>query len=125
MAKFMAHEPKTSDAMCKAPPLAYRRADALAKAQVVLPVLALLAAVGFGVAEWLAHGDARYSPGSLASVHTQWDNQCAACHDSSRKCMNPTVPAVKTVTTVAASNPISRLLNPWSPMPSSIVSSHG
>jgi hypothetical protein len=79
--KGMAHE---TNELIKAPPSAHRRRDAIAIAQVVLPVFAILAALGFGVAEWLARGSARYSPGPLAAVHSQWDNQCGACHESSQ-----------------------------------------
>ncbi len=79
----MAHESKPAE-LIKAPPTAYRRGDAVAKAQYVLPVFAVLAAAGFGLAQWLGQGEVRYSPGPLASVHSQWDNQCAACHVSSQ-----------------------------------------
>jgi hypothetical protein len=80
----MAHDPKPLDELIKAPPAAHRRGDAIAKAQVILPIFAVLAAIGFGVVEWLVRGEARYSPAPLASVHAQWDNQCAACHVSSQ-----------------------------------------
>src|SRR6185369_6226865 len=80
----MAHDPKPLDELVKAPPTAYRRADAIATDQFVLPVFAILGIIGFGVAEWLVRGEARFSPGPLAAVHAQWDNQCIACHDSSR-----------------------------------------
>lgn len=77
----MAHEAPND--MAKAPPTAHRRHDSIALARVILPIFAVLAALGFGVAEWLARGEARHSPGSLASVHSQWDRQCAACHETS------------------------------------------
>lgn len=80
----MAHEPKAAAELVKAPPTAYRRRDAVARAQVILPIFAVLAALGFGLTEWLARGEARYSPKPLASVHSQWDNQCAACHATSQ-----------------------------------------
>lgn len=80
----MAHEPKATDELIKAPPSAHRRSDPIAKAQFVLPVFALLGVVGFALSEWFLRGEARFSPGPLAMAHAQWDNQCAACHESSR-----------------------------------------
>jgi len=80
----MAHDPKPVDDLAKAPPTAHRRSDAIAKAQIILPVFAVLAALGFGLTEWLARGEARYTPGPLAAVHSQWETQCAACHATSQ-----------------------------------------
>lgn len=77
----MAHE---ANDLLKAPATAHRRRDFIARSQVILAVFAVLAALGFWAAEWLGRREARYSPGPMASVHSQWDANCAACHESSQ-----------------------------------------
>src|SRR5437870_4524180 len=80
----MAGEDNILEQLADVPPAAHRRRDRIAWAQRWLPVLALAAAAIVSVGEWLWHGDARYTPGSLANVHAIWDDRCAACHVSSQ-----------------------------------------
>lgn len=77
----MAHE---ANDLLKAPATANRRRDWIARSQVILAVFAVLGVFGFWVAEWLVHREARYTPGGMASVHSMWDANCSACHETSR-----------------------------------------
>lgn len=76
----MAHD---TDSLAPVPPTRFRRADGIARAQVLLPFLAAGGALLYGLAGLLPGGAARYSPKPLALGHASWDNTCAACHVSS------------------------------------------
>lgn len=57
----------------------YYRNDPVDKTKIALTIAAIL---GFGA--WAAYGlvadPKQHSPGAVASVHTMWNTQCAACH---------------------------------------------
>jgi hypothetical protein len=75
----MAHD---NDSLAPVPPTRYRRADGIARAQVLLPFLAVGGMVLYGVMGLLPGGATRYSPKPLALAHSSWDHSCAACHVS-------------------------------------------
>jgi predicted CXXCH cytochrome family protein len=76
----MAHEEHAPDELADVPPRAHRRRDWLARAQVVLPLLAVLGIAVFWGVDYARQEKARYNPGPLAVVHATWDQNCTACH---------------------------------------------
>src|SRR5258707_183211 len=80
----MAHNENPAEQLADVSPAAHHRRDRIARAQRWLPIVALSAAALVWAGEWLWHGNARYRPGPLASVHATWDDRCVACHVSAQ-----------------------------------------